>query len=291
MKPSQRVRYTQRIEKVVAYLSSAMTTGDVPDLQRLAQVAGLSPFHFHRVFRLMTGETPIGMVRRLRLAAGAGALATDAPVMDAAGRAGYGTSQSFARAFRSDVGASATGARDAGSLASIQEQLRKPRPEGANMSAPPLAIEVVSLEPFTVSAFRNVGDYAELNHGYARLQSLLPDPSAISGLYGIPYDDPFTTPAAECRFDCCMSLAPYSAQPNHEEVRAVTISGGRYARATQLGSYDQCWATLDRLYAAIIDDLDAEIGDAPVFIHYHDDPDTVAPEALRADLYVPLARS
>jgi AraC family transcriptional regulator len=289
MKPSQRVRYAERIEKVVEYLSTAMTGGEFPGLPRLAQVAGLSQYHFHRVFRLMTGETPAGMVKRLRLAAGAGALATDAPVMEAAGRAGYATSQAFARAFRSDVGASATGARAAGSLADIQDQLRKPQLERARAVAPPITVEVISLEPFTVSALRNVGDYAELNRGYARLQSLLPDLSAISGLYGIPYDDPFTMPATECRFDCCMSLRP-GAAPNHSDVRSVTIAGGPYARAIQLGPYEQCWSTLDRLYGAIIDDLDGEIGEGPPFIHYHADPDTVPPAELRADLYVPLSQ-
>jgi AraC family transcriptional regulator len=284
MKPSQRVRYAERIEKVVNYLSTAMTGGEIPDLQRLAQVAGLSQYHFHRVFRLMTGETPVGVVRRLRLAAGASAIASDGSVMEAASRAGYGTSQAFARAFRSDIGTSATGARAAGSLAEIHEQLRRPRTD----EAPAISIEVISREPFTVSALRNVGDYAELNRGYARLQSLLPDPSAISGLYGIPYDDPFTVPAAECHFDCCMSLLPGGA-PNHPDVRSVMIDGGRYARAIQLGSYDECWSTLDRLYRAIIDELDAEIGAGPPFIHYHADPDTVPPEELRADLYVPLS--
>ena len=37
------------------------------DLDELASEAALSPFHFHRVFRGMTGETPLELHRRLRL--------------------------------------------------------------------------------------------------------------------------------------------------------------------------------------------------------------------------------
>jgi AraC family transcriptional regulator len=250
VKPSQRVRYAQSIEKVVTHLSASLRTGEIPDLARLADVAALSPYHFHRIFRLMTGETPIAMVRRLRVAAGQA-------------MAGYSSSQSFARA-----------------------RSRAPRTtDSGGGTPPPIAIEVVSVEPFVVTALRNVGDYTELNRGYARLFELLPDPNAIICLYGIPYDDPETTPPAECEFDCCMKLTP-GAEPKTGDARQITVAGGRYAKAHQVGSYDQCWETLDRLYIAIIDELDAEIDATPPFIHYYDDPDTKSAAELSADLYV-----
>ena len=37
------------------------------DLQALARGAALSPFHFHRIFRGMVGETPVELHRRLRM--------------------------------------------------------------------------------------------------------------------------------------------------------------------------------------------------------------------------------
>jgi AraC family transcriptional regulator len=287
VKPSQRIRYADRIEKVVDYLSAELRAAEIPDLSRLAQIAGMSQYHFHRIFRVMTGETPIAMVRRLRLAAGTGALTVDLSVAEAAGKAGYGTSQSFARAFRSDLGTSATGARDGGSLAALQRHLQKPQRAEERTSLPPLSIEVISLEPFTVTALRNVGDYVELNLGFARLFSLLPDANAVSGLYGIPYDDPLATAVADCRFDCCVVLAP-GVQAKHPDLHSVTIEAGRYARAHHFGPYEHCWSNLDRLYASLIEDLDAEIGEPPPFIHYHDDPDIVPAAALRADLFVPV---
>jgi AraC-like DNA-binding protein len=38
-------------------------------LAELARIANFSPFHFHRLFRAMTGESAAGLVRRLRLVA------------------------------------------------------------------------------------------------------------------------------------------------------------------------------------------------------------------------------
>ena len=283
---NQRAHYADRIEKVVQHLSRAIPSGEIPQLAELARIAHLSDYHFHRIFRLMTGETPIVMVRRLRLAAAAHSMSAASTVTEAAAAAGYSTSQGFARAFRSGVGNSASGARAGGQLASIKEQLSRPAKPGDGTPRPPISIEIVSLEPFTVTALRNVGDYAELNLGYARLVSLLADPRAITGLFGIPYDDPEATPPAECRFDCCVTLPDAPAGTN--ELCSLEIAGGRFARLRQVGSYDQCWSNLDRIYAFIVDELNEEIGEAPPFIHYFDDPDEKPAELLGADLHVPL---
>ena len=43
-------------------------------LGALARVAAFSPFHFHRVFRAVTGETLFGFIQRVRLERSAGAL-------------------------------------------------------------------------------------------------------------------------------------------------------------------------------------------------------------------------
>ncbi|MBM4204820.1 MAG: helix-turn-helix transcriptional regulator [Gammaproteobacteria bacterium] len=46
------------------------------DLGELAGQAGLSPFHFHRMFRGLTGETPLELHRRLRMERAASNLLT-----------------------------------------------------------------------------------------------------------------------------------------------------------------------------------------------------------------------
>jgi AraC family transcriptional regulator len=103
MKPDTRSFYELAVEKaiqrVIADLDRAL------DLQALARVAALSPFHFHRVFRGMVGETPLELHRRLRLERAAHALLfEDRPVTEIAFAAGYETHESFTRAFRSHYG-------------------------------------------------------------------------------------------------------------------------------------------------------------------------------------------
>ncbi len=58
------------------------------DLATLAEVAHLSPYHFHRIYAGMTGETAAEMLRRLRLHRAAGALiGSQAPVIAIARKA------------------------------------------------------------------------------------------------------------------------------------------------------------------------------------------------------------
>ena len=57
--------YAVRLERVVRWLADHLD--DSLDLDHLAEVACLSPHHFHRVYHAMQGETAAETVRRLRL--------------------------------------------------------------------------------------------------------------------------------------------------------------------------------------------------------------------------------
>ncbi|HVJ01830.1 MAG TPA: AraC family transcriptional regulator [Sphingomonas sp.] len=286
MKPSQRQLYAERIERVVEHIESLDPEAPNPALAELAGIAALSEFHFHRVFRLMTGETVGEALRRIRLARALPALAAARTVTQASEASGYATSQGFARALRRHAGTSATEARtDAGTLDSLAARLRAPATDGS-----PLSVEVASVEPFRLLAIRNVGDYAELDAGYTRLFDLVlrqMPPEALQGIYGVPHDDPRFTPPEDCRFDCALAVGQ-AGQPEGA-LRELHLGGdGGYARLRHSGSYDDLPASIDLLYAATLIELDRALGDSPVFVHYLDDPEEVAEADLRSEIYLPL---
>src|ERR1700677_3146587 len=76
-------------------------------LHDLAEIAFLSPFLFHRVFKRLTGRTPAGHVRDLRLVRAAIALRTGRKrIVEIALEAEYGNHESFSRAFAREFGCS-----------------------------------------------------------------------------------------------------------------------------------------------------------------------------------------
>ena len=65
MKPDTRSFYEQAVQRAIDHIARSLD--EALDLETLARGACLSPFHFHRVFRGMVGETPLEFIRRLRM--------------------------------------------------------------------------------------------------------------------------------------------------------------------------------------------------------------------------------
>ena len=75
-----------RIERAIGYLEGNFR--DQPDLDDMARAAGLSSYHFHRLFTRWAGVSPKLFVRTLTIAHAKRALAESASVLDAAFDAG-----------------------------------------------------------------------------------------------------------------------------------------------------------------------------------------------------------
>ena len=95
--------YHARILKVMMHVQENL---DQPlSLEQLAGIAHFSPYHFHRIFSAMVGESLMTHVRRLRLERAAHHLAlTNRLVSDIARDANYENHESFTRAFQNHFG-------------------------------------------------------------------------------------------------------------------------------------------------------------------------------------------
>ncbi|HEV3471279.1 MAG TPA: AraC family transcriptional regulator [Pyrinomonadaceae bacterium] len=93
----------RRIRRAVE-LMHAHLGRDLP-LGELARAAHLSPFHFARLFKKLTGATPHAYLASLRAARAQALLAeTDLSVTEVGARVGYASSSHFAKAFRHATG-------------------------------------------------------------------------------------------------------------------------------------------------------------------------------------------
>jgi AraC family transcriptional regulator len=89
-------RINRAIDHVVNHLHQPLRLRD------LSRSAMLSPFHFHRVFQSLVGETPAEFVKRLRLERALGLMArSPAPSLTAIALAcGFSSSSDFSRCFK-----------------------------------------------------------------------------------------------------------------------------------------------------------------------------------------------
>ncbi len=280
-----------KLDRVIACLQQAVASGGLlPDLEALAAVAHYSPYHFHRVYRAMTGETVGRTVQRLRLLKALQRLhESDASVTEIALLAGYDTPQALSRVLRETLDASPTELRaDPALLARYVQQLSRPA-ASAKQSAP-LSVEVVTLEPFEVVALRAQGAFDDLDgsfgelFGWAAEQGLV---EHLQQLIGIPLGDHRELPAEELLFDCAVTLdAALPALPT--PLRMLRIEGGLMARVRHVGSYSLLEDATDPLLAQWLPTSGHGLRDAPLHYIFLDDPEQTPEAILRADVYVPL---
>ncbi|MBV8890046.1 MAG: bifunctional DNA-binding transcriptional regulator/O6-methylguanine-DNA methyltransferase Ada [Alphaproteobacteria bacterium] len=94
-------RHVAAIARACALIRARDT---VPSLTELADAAGISRFHFHRVFRQITGATPRDWARTHRLGRFAAKLDAGEPIAEAVYGAGFGSGSRAYEAARSGLG-------------------------------------------------------------------------------------------------------------------------------------------------------------------------------------------
>jgi AraC family transcriptional regulator len=93
------------LRRVRAYIDDHI--GEHISLDELARQAGVSRFHFARQFRLSTGESAMGYLRRVRIERSKRILQTrDATIAEVAARLGFSDQSHFTRTFGRLVGVS-----------------------------------------------------------------------------------------------------------------------------------------------------------------------------------------
>lgn len=115
--------YLERVQRGVDYIETRLDV-DVA-LADVAQAAGISQWHFQRLFKALTGETLKTYIRSRRLAASLQRLLdTDLRVLDIALLAGFESQEAFSRAFKAAFGLTPQSYRK---LRSKSLFLKKPR--------------------------------------------------------------------------------------------------------------------------------------------------------------------
>lgn len=108
------------VEAVVSACRAIESTAQAPDLASLARAAGMSAFHFHRVFKSLTGMTPKAYVTAHRAAKLRVALPQMPRVTDAIYEAGFGSSGRFYASSANALGMSPRAYRAGGGAETIR---------------------------------------------------------------------------------------------------------------------------------------------------------------------------
>lgn len=274
--------YADRLERVFKWLTEHLD--DTLDLSRLADVACLSPYHFHRVYRAMQGETAADTVRRLRLHRAAVELITgELPVARIARRAGYGSQEAFTRAFKTAY--RVPPARYRASFVPTPTAHRQENP----MDTITYEATIRHTAPIRVAALPHRGPYMNIGGTFERLLALAGGQGLLGSqvrTFGIYYDDPSATPVSALRADACLAI-PGGVTPTGE-LQVRDIRGGRYAVVLHVGPYAELERPYKWLYGTWLAQSGEEPDNAPLVEEYLNDARTVSPTQLETEIWLPL---
>jgi AraC family transcriptional regulator len=289
--------YKRRLLRVLVYIQQHLD--DALELQELARLACFSPYHFHRIFSGMIGESVKEHIRRLRLERAASQLKLGtAPVTRIALDAGYESHEAFTRSFRVVFGVSPSQFRS-----SNKSRIATAAPSGLHYrdghavshfkttqsGDKSMEVKVELKEPIRVAFMRHVGPYDEVGATWDKLLPLLGKEGLVGGdslFIGICHDDPEVTPKDRIRYDACVSV-DQSFVPDGD-IGVQVIPGGDYAVTTHFGPYQRLGDTYSKLLGRWLPRSGRELGSTPCFEVYLNDPNSTDPEDLLTDIYAPL---
>lgn len=280
-----RERINNVIKAIIRHPDGDWTT------QSLAGLAGMSAFHFHRVFRALTGETMFAFLQRRRLLRAIELINEGRfTLTEIALECGFDSSSSLSRAFRKYLHCSPT--------QYLQHHtpplLPLPRPRVTRGET--MHVEIRETRPRTALIVERIGMVDQnFNQAAAATFRVLTSEitrtnswHAIRECIGRCPDEAGMVPDAQARYQAGFF---YEGQwpAMSDEVQRVTISGGRWAVSLHQGSYETLWQSWNRLYRDWLPASGYRVRDVVPFEVYLNDKKITPPNALQTAIWVPIA--
>ena len=319
-----REEYISRINRVIDYIENNYSKA--MSLDALADVAGFSRFHFHRIFSAMVGEPLNQFIIRIRVEKAA-AMLTNNPkksVTEIAFDCGFSGSAPFARSFKSLFNMSATEWRDggwqkskncktdsngcktvgkigqsfdvssyyAGDVNNNQQIWRIKMKEDVNKIDAEITVE--EIDDLHVAYIRYIGPYkgdSKLFEGlFEKLFTWAGPRGLLSGpdlkVMSVYHDDPEITEDTKLRTSMCISVPENTAVDG--EIGKMTIPGGKYARGRFEIKADEFQAAWDTMCGGWFPESGFQPGDGLCFESCLNSPKDHPEGKHIVDIYIPV---
>ncbi len=300
-----RKEYFQRINRVVDYIDAHLD--EEHTLDNLSQLAHFSPFHFHRIFRVLTGETINNYVKRIRLQKAGSMLLgdNDRQVAEVASLCGFNSTAVFCRAFKTHFGRSTGEFR----MHHLEQERKNGQSNSNNGQSTTDAtiyfsdefinlnrntnmetnIAVKEMPAMDLIYCRHVGQYDQIGGAFEKLfkwagpRGLLrfPDTKTVT----VYHDDPKVVDMDKVRQSACITVDE-DAKPEGEFGK-MHIPGGKYAVGSfkvMPHQFGEAWDAVCRWLA----DSGYQPSDGYPYEYYPEEHEEGPPPIFTVDICVPV---
>lgn len=276
--------HIESILRVLIYIETHLD--ETLTLQKLAKIAHISPYYFHRLFHAYLSMPPREYIKHTRFIQSAKRLQySHMSITDIAFAMGYEETSSFTRAFMQLAGKSPRTYRK-----EMWHQLHLLNQSLLSRKIIPRPTYQYHEEK-TVLFRRKIGDYKVTVIGGIRelQQEMAVKKTPFLTCFGVALDDPLTIPRTMCRFDICVNASSSTQHNGHWGQRKLL--GGKYAVFTHCGPFSELEEVFTSLFYLWHISEKEKIRFSGAFCEYVDLPfDTViSPRTIvTAKYYVPV---
>ena len=287
-----RAEYRSRINRVMDHIGQNL---DKPiDLGSMAEIASFSPYHFHRIFTYIVGETPSDFVSRIRLEKAAQLLLDNpnALVGDIAFQCGFINASSFSRAFKTYFGLTTKEFRERDKAIYLKDGIRYGKnckavsmigkhPQRVNdqfcrvelkqLIIMDTKIEVKQMPELNLIYCRHTGAFNRIGAAYEKLfrwagpRGLVTPETKTVTVYR---DDPAITTVEKVRQDA--SIIVKGDVKVEGEIGRSTLPAGKYAVGRfeiKETEFEEAWNTM----CSWLTESGYQPADSPTYEYYHND--------------------
>ncbi|MBE3641948.1 AraC family transcriptional regulator [Bacillus cereus] len=287
-----RNEYVRRIHKVQDYIESNIDSS--LSIEELADVAGFSKYHFHRIFKGIVDESLSRYVNRLKLERATNLLTyrSDMTVTDIAYHFGFTDSAVFSRTFKNYYGVSPSQYRNDNSKnckdvrrTSQYNECKKVRGN----------VEIVTVDDINVAYIRHIGTYRELTIAFPKMIEKLFHYAAKQNYHvfedtivlTIYHDHHEFTEDYQLRTSLCITIPDESAVET-SDIGIMVIPSGKYAVGHFEIFQDEYKGAWDFIYGEWLPNSGYKPRDAYPFEMYKNDPRQHPENKHIVDIYVPI---
>jgi len=281
--------YVARVNRAIDHITRHLA--DPLPLEEVARVAAFSPYHFHRIFKSLVGETLHGFVKRVRLERALHLMAHDgASLTDIALRCGFSSSSDFSRSFRAELGVPpsvfdlAAYQRTRRAALTMQASL----PPGENPDG--FVVNIRALPARRVAYLRVLDPYqGGVVPAVERLVAWAKERGLAGGRWlGYQWEDPELVPLELCRYDVGV-VVPDDARLDGD-VSVTTFPAMTVAEIQMAGDLALELRALDYLYKTWLPRSDHVPDHQPGFEVWRGLPFEHGSEHFELDLHLPITR-
>ncbi|TEW52666.1 AraC family transcriptional regulator [Psychromonas algicola] len=284
-------QHVSRINDVLYFIhqdiSNALLAKD------LANIAAYSEQHFHRLFKLVVGESVHVYIRRIRMEFAANQLMFDnkASVLEIANKSGFSSLSSFSRAFKSTFNMSPGQWRN-----HDYRYQRKSLLADQEIAANYLRLQTMDIPKYKlvelparhVAYVRHQGYDRSIANAWQTLKAWANmEGRDFSEQFGLHHSNPAWVELKKCRYVACVEID--SPILRRGVVNSMTIPAGLHAVFQLEGKYGELLPQLSHILEHWLPDSGYKMQSTPAYVHYKKNQFLTEEEAFSLRFCLPIS--